>query len=615
MTGKFHSASSVFNSIEFVRSLTRRCGVYIMFDNRGKALYIGKAKNLKKRVASYFSSRSHSARIRLLLKQVHHIEVTVTRTEAEALLLENNLIKKHLTRYNILLRDDKSYPYIRVTTDDRFPRLSFYRGPRKQPGQYFGPYPNAGAVRETLNLLFKLFQLRQCRDSVFKNRARPCLQYQIKRCSAPCVNYLVQDDYKDRLNFALEFLSGNSERLIRTLVGRMEHAAELCEYEKASQYRDQVEILRQVSGRQYVSAERGELDIIACECQGGMVCAQVIQVRGGLNIGSCAYYLSLPPNSDGEITAGEILTAFLGQYYLAHKIPGEIVLYEMPRDSGTLLAMLEEKAGHKVKIAVNVYGHKRKWLETAHENAVCALALQLASKSNMRKRLKSLQDALGLPAMPEKMECFDVSHMMGDATVAACVVFDREGPVKNKYRRFNICGVTPGDDYAAMNQALTRHYKRLPDSEMPDILFIDGGKGQLKTAQEVMKKSGISGVVIIAVAKARSRKPGAETLLLECAGKPVVLETSDVALHLVQQIRDEAHRFAVTGHRNMRIRKQRHSLLQEVPGLGPKRRYDLIRYFGGLRSISNAGVEEISKVPGIGARLAKLIHRQFHEMS
>ncbi len=614
MTREFHSGSGIFDPAEFVQNLTQRCGVYTMFDGQGKVLYVGKAKNLKKRVASYFRNYGHSAKTRLLLEQIAHIEATVTHTEAEALLLENNLIKGYCPRYNILLRDDKSYPYIRVTSDDQFPRLSFYRGSRKRPGKYFGPYPSASAVRETLNLLFKLFQLRQCRDSFFKNRTRPCLQYQIKRCSAPCVNYIDPAAYHDSLKLAVEFLSGNSERLIRTLVERMDRAAELQEYEKASQYRDQVETLRQVSERQYMNAGRGELDIIACEYRGGAVCMQVIYVRGGLNIGSRSYYPRLPQGNH-ELSINEMLTAFLGQYYLSHKIPNEIVLHERPSDVESLRMMLENKAGHKVKIAANVRGRKRKWLEIAQENAACALSLRLASKSSMRRRLISLQETLGLSEMPTRMECFDVSHTMGDSTVASCVVFDSEGPLKKDYRRFNILGITAGDDYAAMGQALTRHYRRLLAGEgcIPDILFIDGGKGQLKRAQEVMKELVVHKVIVIAVAKCRSRKPGWETLLLEREGKTVTLQTNSAVLHLVQQIRDEAHRFAIAGHRNLRAKKQQHSLLEELPGLGPKRRHNLMRYFGGLQSVARAGIEEISKVPGVSLQLAKLIHRRLHE--
>ena len=582
-----------------------------MRDDRDMTLYIGKAKDLHKRVASYFRKHQPSNKTKTMMRQVQDIEVTLTNTEAEALLLENNLIKEHKPRYNILLRDDKSYPYIRITTDDEFPRIVFYRGTRKQPGRYFGPYPSAGAVRDTLNLLHKLFHLRQCDNNMFKHRSRPCLQYQIKRCSAPCVGLVSRESYKDALDLTVQFLSGNSKALIKSLVNRMDTAADQQEYESAARYRDQVELLRKVSERQYVSAEKGDLDIIACALKGSFVCVQVFNVRGGLNIGNRAYY---PTFHDTSVDESVLLTAFIGQYYLSRNIPREIILSCEPDDKQVLQLMLAAKSGHTVKLVDKVRSDKRKWLAIAIENAVSALEIRMASKASIEKQLLDLQAVLQLPEIPMRMECFDVSHIMGEATVASCVVFSAGEPLKHEYRRFNINGLTKGDDYAAMKQALERRYRRLLTGEykMPDILFIDGGKGQLNVAREVLNELGVEAVRIVAIAKGVERKPGMETLFLaDDSGIKVIIPDTG-ALYLIQKIRDEAHRFALAGHRQSRAKKRSTSPLEDLPGLGPKRRQKLIKYFGGLRGVNRASVEELSTVPGISVRLAGAIYERLH---
>ena len=600
-----------FDIEDFLKNLTHRPGVYLMLDQTDNVLYVGKAKDLKKRVSSYFRKQGYSTKTKLMLEQMQQIQVSITDTEADALLLENNLIKERNPRYNILLRDDKSYPYIRVTTQDEFPRLSFYRGSCKQSGRYFGPYPSAGAVRETLNLLCKLFQLRQCDNSFFKNRSRPCLQYQIKRCTAPCVGFISTATYRENLDLAVEFLSGNSRKIIGTLVHRMDQLSEQKKYEQASQVRDQIETLRQVTNRQHVSSDRGDLDIIAGAIEGGSVCVQVFNVRGGLSIGNKAHYPSLPSE---DVGGGELLTAFIGQYYLTRKIPHQIVLAEKPDDGGSLRVMLEKKVGHQVQIITSPRGQKRQWLETAKKNASYDLKTHLASKLGFQKQLKSLRDTLSLPELPMRMECFDISHTMGEETVASCVVFGHEGAVKQEYRRFNIRNVAAGDDYAAMRQAVERRYRRLiaGEGKLPDILFIDGGKGQLNEALIVLQELGVQGVTVVAVAKGVERKPGLEKIFLAQNDQILLVQADDAALHLIQQIRDEAHRFAISGHRGRRAKKRRQSPLEELPGLGPKRRHNLIKYFGGIRGVSSASIEELSRVNGISQNIAESIYERLH---
>ena len=600
-----------FDAANFTGTLPQEPGVYRMLDADGAILYVGKAKNLKKRVSAYFRKRGLSPKTRRLMERVADVGVAVTRSEAEALLLENNLIKKHRPRYNVLLRDDKSYPYIYVSEQDEFPRIGFYRGARKAPGRYFGPYPNAAAVRQTLNLLQKLFRLRPCRDSFFRNRTRPCLQYQIKRCSAPCVGYIGEHDYRADLTLATEFLSGNSRQLIETLIARMDDAARETRYEDAIRYRDQITLLRQVAEQQSVSGDGGDSDVIACRVQGGFACVQVFSVRGGVNVGNNAFYPSLP---DDEIGAAALLTAFAGQYYLTHEVPGEIICSHAPDDAAALIEMLSDKAGRKVALTTAPRGKKRLCLATARNNAEIALASKLASRAGMRRRLHALQEALDLPMLPTRIECFDVSHTMGERPVAACVVFNQEGAAKQEYRRFNVDDVAAGDDYAALHQAIERRYRRLKRGEarLPEVLFIDGGKGQVGQAKAVLGKLAITGVEIIGVAKEPTRKAGLETIVYGDYGETIRLRPDSTALHLIQQVRDEAHRFAIAGHRHRRNKARRRSPLEDIAGLGPKRRRQLLRYFGGVQGVARAGADELGKVPGISHRLAQSIYEALH---
>lgn len=581
-----------------------------MVDAKKVLLYVGKAKNLKNRVSSYFN-KHQTPRIQRLVEQIENIEFTITQTEAEALLLESNLIKQHRPRYNILLRDDKSYPYIYVTTEDDFPRLTFHRGGKNKPGRYFGPYPSAGAVRSTLNLLQKIFRVRQCEDSFFRNRSRPCLQYQIDRCSAPCVRKISVEKYHQDIADSIRFLEGKSGEIIAARVQAMEQAASHQEYEQAAAFRDQIEYLRQISQQQYITGAKGEVDIIVCAMEAGTACVQVFYIRAGCNLGNRSFFPRLP---DATASTAEILSAFISQYYSHREIPAELIIGEALPDAGLLLEMLQLRKGMRVKISHHVRGDRAHWLEMARKNAEINLQSHLSSKTNIRQRLETLQEALDLAAIPQRMECFDISHTSGEATVASCVVFDEAGPCNSDYRYFNITGITAGDDYAAMEQALTRRYKRLKSGEapLPDILFIDGGKGQLAKAESVLENLQIQGVILIGVAKGEARKPGLETLFVSGRPDPVIIPEHSPALHLVQQIRDEAHRFAITGHRKKRAKARISSTLEGIPGLGPKRRKNLLQHFGGLRGISRASIEEIAKVPGISQNLAKHIYAHHH---
>ena len=527
------------------------------------------------------------------------------------MLLESNLIKQHRPRYNILLRDDKSYPYIYVTTEDDFPRLTFHRGGKNKPGGYFGPYPSAGAVRSTLNLLQKIFRVRQCEDSFFRNRSRPCLQYQIDRCSAPCVGKISTEKYHQDIVDSIRFLEGKSGAIITARVEAMEQAASHQEYEQAATFRDQIEHLRQISQQQYITGAKGEVDIIVCAMEAGIACVQVFYIRAGCSLGNRSFFPRLP---DATASSAEILSAFISQYYSHREIPAELIVDEVLSDSNLLLEMLQLRKGMRVKISHSVRGDRARWLEMARKNAAINLQSHLSSKINIRQRLETLQEALDLAVIPQRMECFDISHTSGEATVASCVVFDEAGPRNSDYRYFNITGITAGDDYAAMEQALTRRYKRLKSGEapLPDILFIDGGKGQLAKAETVLEDLQIQGVILIGVAKGEGRKPGLETLFVSGRSDPVVIPEHSPALHLVQQIRDEAHRFAITGHRKKRAKARINSTLERIPGLGPKRRKNLLQHFGGLRGISRASIEEIAKVPGISQNLAKHIYAHQH---
>ena len=600
-----------FDHRAFLKTLSNRPGVYRMLDAHGEVLYVGKARDLKKRVGSYFTRRADSSKVHALVEHIRDVQVTVTRTEGEALLLENNLIKELKPRYNILLRDDKSYPYIYVSNHEDFPRIGFYRGARSGPGRYFGPYPNAGAVRESLGLLQKLFRVRQCEDSFFRNRTRPCLQYQIKRCTAPCVGYIDKEAYQADMNHAIMFLEGKNREVIQALGARMETAAAALDYERAAVYRDQIARLQRIQEKQYVSGAAGDVDIIASVMRNGVGCVQVFYIRGGRNLGNKSFFPRQTDNTD----AAEILAAFLPQYYLGKEVPREVIISHTLADAALLEQVLGEQAGHPVTIIHPRRGDKTQWLHMATTNGDIELARYLASQDNMRRRFELLQDALSLDNLPQRLECFDISHTGGGATVASCVVFNTEGPHKTDYRRFNIEGITPGDDYAAMHQALLRHYSKLKRGEgtPPDILFIDGGKGQVSQAESVMEELQVNGVTLVGVAKGPDRKPGMETLFISGSAKPIHLKSDSPALHLIQQLRDEAHRFAITGHRRRRAKAQTASVLEDIPGVGAQRRRQLLKQFGGLREVARAGVEELAKVQGISRELAARIYSAFHD--
>jgi excinuclease ABC subunit C len=601
-----------FDYKAFLKTLTSRPGVYRMLDAEGTVIYVGKAKNLKRRVSSYFSRHDSSPKTRSMVSQIRNIEIAVTNTENEALLLENNLIKELRPRYNILLRDDKSYPYIYLS-DDEFPRLSLHRGRRSKKGRYFGPYPSAAAVRESLNLLQKLFPVRQCEESFYRNRQRPCLQYQIKRCSGPCVELIDRESYREDVRHAVMFLEGKDNAIIDELVRKMEAASAALDFERAARYRDQIANLRRVQEKQFVMGGGGDLDVIAVALKDGVGCVQVFFIRNGRNLGNKSYF----PQHTAEADSAEILAAFISQYYLGgseHPIPGEILISEHLPEQALLEQVLSEQAERKVSLSDRLRGDRARWLQLARTNAEQALSSHLATRQNIINRFEALREALGLDEQPQRIECFDISHTMGEATVASCVVFDSNGAVKSDYRRFNIEGITPGDDYAAMEQALTRRFKRLKEGEgkYPDILLIDGGKGQLRQAEKVLEELQVIGVILIGVAKGPTRKPGLEQLILSGHSTPIILPPDSPALHLIQQVRDEAHRFAITGHRQRRAKARRTSSLEGIPGLGPKRRQQLLRQFGGLQEVARAGVEDLMVIKGISRKLAQSIYDAFH---
>lgn len=603
---------STFDPQALLRSLTTRPGVYRMLDAEGTVLYVGKAGNLKKRLSSYFRRPIESGKTRLMLGHVADVEVTVTHTEAEALLLENQLIKAHRPRYNVLLRDDKSYPYIHLSSQEQFPRLSFHRGSTRGEGEFFGPYPSPTAVRSTLDLMQKLFRIRQCTNSYFRNRSRPCLQYQIDRCTAPCVGLVDAETYQRDVAHARLFLQGRENQVVDALAGEMEQASAQLEFERAARLRDRIQAIRQVQERQHVAGLRGDLDVVACSGRGGQSCVQIFFIREGRNLGNKAFFPRTPDDAD----EAEILYAVLTQFYLVHDIPPEILLSHEIEGREALLEVLQQRAGRKVRLSVRPRGERRKWLDLARANAADALATRLASRAGMAARLESLTDLLGLEAPPQRMECFDISHTRGEATVAACVAFGPEGPLKNEYRRFNIKDITPGDDYAAMQQAMDRRYRRLLREErpLPNVVFIDGGKGQLAQGRAVMEELQVESedTLLVGIAKGPERRPGMETLFIGDAGNERHLAEDSPGLHLIQQIRDEAHRFAITGHRGARGRARQRSPLEDIPGLGPKRRAQLLRHFGGMQGIRRAGVEDLAAVPGISTRLAHMIYDETH---
>jgi len=603
---------SPFDAKTFLRSLTHRPGVYRMLNAKHKVLYVGKARDLRKRVASYFQRTQTSVKTAALMDHVANVEVTVTNTEAEALILEYNLIKQHKPRFNVTLRDDKSYPYIYVSTNHRFPRLQFHRGPRKGKGRYFGPYPSTRAVRQTLNELQKLFMVRQCRDSFFRNRSRPCLQYQIKRCTAPCVDLISREQYAIDINAAIDFLDGKNQNVVATFVSRMDEAAKNQDYEQAARYRDQISRLKEVEARQLISRTANkDLDILGFASNGALHVVTVLFIRNGAVLGSHDHF----PRLAGETDQQKILNGFVAQYYLGRDVPAEIILETDIEDAELLQQELSARAGYKVKIKSRVRGDRQRWLDMARTNAEQGLNLQVASNATIRRQFAALAEVLGVGDEISRLECFDVSHTAGEATVASCVVFNAAGPLKSDYRRFNLTPAAAGDDYAAMAEALRRRYTRVKKGEapMPDVLFVDGGKGQLAEAMTVLDELELNWLSVVAVAKGRARKPGAERLFVPDRKLALSLPPDSPALLLIQQIRDEAHRFAITGHRNRRAKTRRTSRLEEIPGLGPKKRRELLRQFGGLQGVIGAGVDDLIKVRGIGRSLAESIYNDLHE--
>ena len=598
-----------FDSKSFISSLTNRAGTYQMMDAEASVLYVGKAKNLKKRVASYFRKTGMSTKTAALVKRIKDIDITVTETETEALILEQNLIKKHRPPFNILMRDDKSYPYIFLSDKDQWPRLSFHRGAKKRKGSYFGPYPSVNAVRESMSLLQRVFKVRQCEDSFFKNRSRPCLQYQINRCTGPCVDMTSQEDYDLNVDLTRQYLEGKSEKIMKQLERDMEIASTEMKFEQAAEKRDQIKALRQVQSQQVIEKGRGVIDVIAASIEKGQACIHILFIRQGRILGSRSYYPKIPLSE----TVEDLLSEFLPQIYLngsgRSDIPKEIITNTSFDGSDALSNALQQFVDRAVIIKQSIRGTRAKWMELALRTSSLNLSAKLVSTQTINQRFEALRSTLDLENIPERIECFDVSHSSGEATVASCVVFDSSGPVKNEYRKFNIEGVGANDDYAAMDQALRRRYKRLVNGEgrVPDILLIDGGKGQLGIAREALSELGVVGVMIVGVAKGSTRKAGFETLILADENR-VVAEPDQAALHLIQQIRDEAHRFAITGHKQRRDKKRKISSLEGIPGVGPKRRRDLLKHFGGIVEVRKASVADLMKVTNINKHVAEAIY-------
>ena len=598
-----------FDSKSFLSSLTHRAGTYQMMDAEASVLYVGKAKNLKKRVASYFRKTGISSKTAALVKRIKDIDITVTETETEALILEQNLIKKHRPPFNILMRDDKSYPYIFLSDKDQWPRLSFHRGAKKRKGSYFGPYPSVNSVRESMSLLQRVFKVRQCEDSFFKNRSRPCLQYQINRCTGPCVDMTSQEDYDLNVDLTRQYLEGKSEKIMKQLERDMEIASTDMKFEQAAEKRDQIKALRQVQSQQIIEKGRGVIDVIAASIEKGQACIHILFIRQGRILGSRSYYPKIPLSE----TVEDLLSEFLPQIYLngsgRSDIPKEIITNAPFDGSEALSNALQQFVDRAVLIKQSIRGTRAKWMELALRTSSLNLSAKLVSTQTINQRFEALRSTLDLENIPERIECFDVSHSSGEATVASCVVFDSSGPVKNEYRKFNIEGVGANDDYAAMDQALRRRYKRLVNGEgrVPDILLIDGGKGQLGIASEALSELGVVGVMIVGIAKGATRKAGFETLILADENR-VVAEPDQAALHLIQQIRDEAHRFAITGHKQRRDKKRRISSLEGIPGVGPKRRRDLLKHFGGIVEVRKASVADLMKVTNINKHVAEAIY-------
>jgi excinuclease ABC subunit C len=601
-----------FDPSAFLATCSGRPGVYQMFDADARLLYVGKAKNLKKRLASYFRKAGLAPKTAALVGHIAQVDTTIVANETEALLLEQTLIKEWRPPYNILLRDDKSYPYV-FLSDGEFPRLSIHRGAKKAKGRYFGPYPSAGAIRESLSLLQKTFFVRQCEDNYFKNRTRPCLQYQIKRCKGPCVGLAEPADYAEDVRHSVMFLEGRSHQLTNELVVDMEKAATSLDFEKAAELRDQVAQLRRIQDQQTMEGGTGDIDVVAAFVNPGGACVHLISVRGGRVLGSKNFF----PQVGIEEEVAEVMSAFLAQYYLGNaerELPSELIVNVVHEDFEALVTAIDTLRGRELSISHRVRGTRARWQQLAVTNAEQALGARLANRQHVAARFEALAEVLELDEPPQRLECYDISHSSGEATVASCVVFGPEGPIKADYRRYNIEGVTPGDDYAAMHQALTRRFKRAKEGEgkLPDVLLVDGGKGQLNMARDVLRELDVPDLILLGVAKGTTRKAGFETLYLNDVAHEFTLKGDSPALHLIQQIRDEAHRFAITGHRARRGKTRRTSTLEGVAGVGPKRRRDLLKHFGGLQELSRASIEEIAKAPGISKKLAESIYANLH---
>lgn len=604
-----------FDGKAFVRTLTTSPGVYRYFDADGELLYVGKAGNLKKRVGSYFLKPRMEPRIAAMIAQIARAEITVTRTEGEALLLESQLIKSLKPRYNIMLRDDKSYPYIYLSGGEDYPRLAFHRGAKNLPGRYFGPYPSTFAVRESLSLMQKLFKVRQCEDSYFRNRSRPCLQYQIGRCTAPCVGLISREDYAADVRHAEMFLEGRSSAVIDELAAAMEQASRALEFERAAALRDQVAALRQLQAQHHVQGASADMDVIACRIESGLACVSVLFFRDGISLGTRDFFPRLPLDAE----PADVLAQFVAQYYLDRPVPRELVVGGDMAEQAMLAEMLTQQSGHAVEIKSRVRGERARFLQMAERNAQASLTQRLASRQTLGTRFEDLRKLLELPEPPRRIECFDISHTRGELTVASCVVFGPEGPEKSHYRRFNIAGITPGDDYAAMHQALTRRFRKVAEGEgaKPDVLLIDGGGGQVAQALDVLKELGVEGIHVVGVAKGPARRAGEETLILAdrppgSPGREIHPGAASPALHLVAAVRDESHRFAISGHRKRREKARERSVLEDVPGVGARRRSALLRTFGGLAGVEAAGIEELMRVKGIDRGLAERIYAALH---
>ncbi|WP_250462106.1 excinuclease ABC subunit UvrC [Microbulbifer litoralis] len=602
----------MFDSKRFLPTVTRKPGVYQMFDADGRILYVGKAKNLRNRLSSYFRASGLTAKTMALVQRIHEIEVTVTRSETEALVLEQGLIKSQRPPYNVMLKDDKGYPYIFLSSRDTFPRIAFHRGAKRRKGQYFGPFPNASSVRDSLNFLQKTFRIRSCEDSVFRNRSRPCLQYQIQRCTAPCVDFISEEDYGQDVRHAEMFLSGKSDTILRELADEMDRASKALEFERAAHLRDQISALRRLQADQVAERSSGDVDVLGVASIGGSSCVHILFIRQGRILGSRSYF----PDERLGLSSAELLSAFIPQFYLGsqREVPREILTSEPIDDMAVLQQALKEQCGREVSVVHRLRGNRATWVTMAQQAAEQNLGSRTAAQQKLQNRFEALQEVLEMEQLPERLECFDISHSSGEATVASCVVFDTGGPVKSDYRRFNIENIQAGDDYAAMGQALKRRYTRLSSGEgkFPNILLIDGGKGQVRQAVESLNELGVVGVQIIGVAKGTTRKAGFEVLHVVSSNRELVLAADSPALHLIQQVRDEAHRFAITGHRQRRDKKRRESPLEGIAGVGPARRRALLRHFGGLQEIRRASVDDLAGVEGVSRKLAQDIYSTLH---